>query len=118
MALPAQSGCGTCHGALRQRLQDKGLPETTLGDASDFSTNHPQFRAAIVSDPLTRHVTRVSLDAAPREASGLTFSHRVHLDTRGGVARMESWVMKLITRWASSGYSITSSTGLSRPAVR
>ena len=99
MALPAQSGCGTCHGALRQRLQDKGLPETTLGDASDFSTNHPQFRAAIVSDPLTRHVTRVSLDAAPREASGLTFSHRVHLDTRGGVARMAA------TIGAEKGYS-------------
>ena len=32
--------------------------------------------------------------------------------------RIESCVMKLITRSASSGYSTTNSTGRSRPAVR
>ena len=92
MALPVQSGCADCHGNLKTRLQDRALAPTRLGNASDFATNHPQFSVAIVTDPLSRRITRVSLDAAPREASGLAFSHRVHLDTRGGVARMAATI--------------------------
>lgn len=83
MALPQQQFCADCHGALSSLLTD-----TKLGNAGDFSKQHPQFAPRIVTNPDTRSLTRVSLDARPRETSGLTFSHRLHLDPQGGVARM------------------------------
>lgn len=83
MAAPAQRFCGDCHGGLKEMLA-----HTQLGDASDFGTHHPQFTPALVSDPFTRKRIAVSLDAKPRENSGLAFSHRLHLDKLGGVARM------------------------------
>lgn len=78
-----QGLCVDCHGALRQSLAD-----TRLGDASDFARNHPQFTAAIVTDPLTAKHAAVSLADRPQEDSGLTFPHALHLSARGGVARM------------------------------
>lgn len=83
MAAPAQQFCSDCHGALKENLAD-----TRLGDAGDFGKLHPQFTPAIVTDPLTRKLATVSLDAKPRENSGLAFTHAMHLDPRGGVARM------------------------------
>ncbi|MBV1690163.1 cytochrome c3 family protein [Novosphingobium sp. G106] len=83
MALPAQQFCSDCHGALKDKL-----PDTRLGNASDFGKMHPQFTPAIVTDPVTGRTTPVSLDAHPRENSGLAFPHSVHLDPLGGVARM------------------------------
>lgn len=83
MAAPAQKFCADCHGGLKANLAD-----TQLGDASDFGLKHPQFTPAVVTDPFTRKLTAVSLDAQPRENSGLTFPHKLHLDPRGGVARM------------------------------
>lgn len=75
--------CVNCHGDLKARLGD-----TRLGDASDFGTRHPQFSPLIVTNPDTLGLSRVSLDAHPRESSGLAFSHQLHLDPLGGVARM------------------------------
>jgi hypothetical protein len=83
MAQPAQQFCADCHGVLKQQL-----PTTGLANASDFGRQHPQFTPAVVTDPLTRKLTPVSLDGHPRESNGLTFAHKVHLDPRGGVARM------------------------------
>jgi hypothetical protein len=83
MPPPAQQFCADCHGSLKDRLTD-----TKLGNAGDFATLHPQFSAAVVTDPARRTITRVSLDANPRENSGLSFPHKLHLDPRGGVARM------------------------------
>jgi len=83
MAAPAQRFCADCHGGLKDKLAD-----TRLGNASDFGEHHPQFTPALVSDPFTRKRTPVSLDVNPRENSGLAFSHRLHLDKLGGVARM------------------------------
>lgn len=83
MAAPRQQFCADCHGALKERL-----PDTRLGDASDIGHRHPQFTPAVVTDPLAGKTTVVSLDANPRENSGLAFPHKLHLDPMGGVARM------------------------------
>lgn len=83
MAPPAQKFCADCHGTLTTRLKD-----TRLGDAGDFGRVHPQFRPAIVVDAAARRLARVTLGTPPREDNGLTFSHKAHLDPRGGAARM------------------------------
>lgn len=80
---PAQAFCADCHGELKQALSD-----TRLGNADDFGRLHPQFQPAVPLAMGSKALTRVSLDAKPREASGLTFSHKLHLDSRGGAARM------------------------------
>ena len=83
MAPPAQQFCADCHGSLKDRLAD-----TKLGNAADFATVHPQFAALVVTDPAAGTLRRVSLDANPRENSGLAFPHKLHLDPRAGVAKM------------------------------
>lgn len=83
MAVPQQQFCADCHGSLGERLRD-----TKLGNAGDFGKLHPQFAARIVTDAATRRLSRVSLDARPRENNGLAFSHKLHLDPMGGPARM------------------------------
>lgn len=81
----SQQFCADCHTSLDQRLTD-----TTLGNASDFGKLHPQFRPAIPQTIGSARLTRVSLDANPREASGLQFPHKLHVDPAGGVAKMAS----------------------------
>lgn len=93
MPPPAQQFCADCHGSLKDRLKD-----TKLGNAADFATLHPQFAPAVMTDPVSKAVRRVSLDANPREHSGLTFPHKLHLDPRGGVAKMAA------TLGAEKGY--------------
>ncbi len=83
MAPPAQQFCADCHASLKDRLTD-----TRLGNAGDFGTLHPQFTPGIVLDPFVGKQVPVSLDAHPRENSGLAFPHKLHLDPLGGVARM------------------------------
>jgi hypothetical protein len=84
MATPAQKFCADCHGALKAKL-----PDTKLPDASDFGTNHPQFTPAIMLQPgQYPRFERISLDANPREQTGLKFPHALHLSTVNGVARM------------------------------
>lgn len=78
-----QKFCADCHGALDQRLTD-----TKLGNAADFGKLHPQFRVRIPTVPGSPVMTRISLDAHPKEASGLSFPHKLHLDPLGGAARM------------------------------
>ncbi len=85
MPVTAQKFCSDCHGTLDQRLTD-----TKILDASDFGTDHPQFRPAIMTTPeaATPIVQRVSLDARPLEDNGLKFPHAMHLSKTGGVAQM------------------------------
>ena len=79
-----QAFCADCHGSLKARLAD-----TKLGNAGDFGASHPQFRPLIATVPGdTPVLARASLDRLPTEHNGLKFPHRLHLDTRGGVARM------------------------------
>ena len=79
----ASTFCSDCHAGLKDRIT------TPLSNVAAFDT-HPQFRATIVSVPATLRPTlaRVSLDARPRENSGLKFPHRLHLAGGGGVTRM------------------------------
>lgn len=78
-----QQFCSDCHGALTENL-----PDTKLGNAADFGKLHPQFAPAIITDSTIGKPMRVSLDKHPREDSGLTFPHKLHLEKLGGVARM------------------------------
>ncbi|HVR92181.1 MAG TPA: cytochrome c3 family protein [Novosphingobium sp.] len=75
--------CADCHGTLDQRLRD-----TRLGNAADFGKVHPQFRPLVATIPGAKPDARVSLGGDAREASGLTFPHRKHLDALGGATRM------------------------------
>ncbi len=78
-----QAFCADCHKGLTDNL-----PATTLGNAGDFGTLHPQFKASVVTNADARSRNRLSLDAHPREDNGLTFPHRLHLSPLGGAARM------------------------------
>lgn len=83
MAAPSQKFCAECHSVLKQNL-----PDTRLGNASDFGIAHPQFTALVTTDPLSQSRRAVPLEAGLKEDNGLSFPHRLHLDPRGGVARM------------------------------
>jgi hypothetical protein len=88
-----QQFCADCHGTLDVRLKD-----TALGNASDFGKVHPEFVALMATSPNQARPTRVSLASHPRQWDGLRFPHDVHLDPRGGVARMA------VTLGKASGY--------------
>lgn len=75
--------CADCHEALDTRLTD-----TALGNAHDFGKAHPQFRPTFYAAYGAKEPVRVSLDKQPVEQSGLKFPHDVHMNARGGVARM------------------------------
>lgn len=80
-----QRFCSNCHGTL-----NKNLADTKLLNASDFGNDHPQFEPTIrsVGAGGVSMLRRVSLDANPREDSGLKFPHKLHLSTTNGVAQM------------------------------
>ena len=69
--------CADCHDDLRA-----GAPNTTLANAADFASAHPQFRPTVSTDPGKDIWTRVSLDDAPKEQSNLKFTHKTHLDAK------------------------------------
>ena len=75
--------CADCHAGLKETLG-----ATTLGNAGDFGTLHPEFKVSFVSNADVRSRSRLSLAMHPREDNGLTFPHRLHLDAMGGAARM------------------------------
>lgn len=87
MPATPQAFCVDCHGSLKDRLTD-----TSLGDASDFGTAHPEFRALVAVRPGTPHARprfeRTSLASRPRDLTGLKFPHDLHLSRTNGVARM------------------------------
>ncbi len=80
---PRQKFCADCHAGLSGRVAG-----SKLGNAADFGTEHPEFRAWIVTNAETDARAPVSLADHPREDTGLTFSHKIHLDKAGGVAKM------------------------------
>ncbi|TVV72480.1 cytochrome c3 family protein [Sphingomonas solaris] len=83
MPVTEQKFCSDCHADLKARLTD-----TAILNASDFGTDHPQFRPAVRTSAMPPVVQRLSLDARPIEDNGLKFPHNVHLSTTNGVARM------------------------------
>ena len=88
-----QKFCAECHAALKEKL-----PETKLGDTKDFGTEHPQFQPAILIRPGTNPVfRRTSLDAHPKQETGLLFAHDLHLSAANGVARMAQTLVQVKT---------------------
>lgn len=84
IAAPSQKFCADCHADLKEKL-----PETKLGDTKDFGTGHPEFQPAILIKPGSQPVfQRTSLDAHPKQDTGLIFPHDLHLSATNGVARM------------------------------
>jgi hypothetical protein len=87
-AMPAtpQKFCADCHDGMQGRLKLAGHA-SSLGDAADFGTSHPEFR------PLARtaagaKLERLILTDKSVDVNGLKFPHDVHLAGNGGVARM------------------------------
>lgn len=80
----AQSFCTDCHTGLDARLPDARIANVEAWE------KHPQFKATLVaaaSDTAPRF-ERVSLDALPKEASGLIYPHQLHLSKTNSVANM------------------------------
>ncbi len=83
----AQAGneafCGDCHEKLDTRLTD-----TDLANAHDFGKAHPQLRPIYYASFGAAKPVRAVPGTQPVERSGLVFPHDVHMDARGGAARM------------------------------
>jgi predicted CXXCH cytochrome family protein len=85
MPATPQRFCSDCHSGLQGKL-----PDTKIGNASDFGRAHPEFRPALITgwSGERPQVRRMSLASRPREESGLKFPHALHLSASGGVAQM------------------------------
>ena len=79
----SEAFCSDCHSDLDTRLTD-----TKLADAHDFGKEHPQFRPAYYASFGAAKPVRAAPGSTPVEKSGLKFPHDVHMDARGGAARM------------------------------
>ncbi|HET8613057.1 MAG TPA: cytochrome c3 family protein, partial [Sphingomonas sp.] len=82
-----QGFCADCHGDLKA-----ALPDTKLGDASDFGREHPQFTPVVMTTPGDHpRFSRITLGDAPLvQDSGLKFPHALHMSRTGGVAQMQA----------------------------
>jgi hypothetical protein len=80
-----QQFCADCHDGLKGRL-----PDTTLSDAADFGTAHPQFRPMLVSGFAGDKAVlkRAAWSDGLKENDGLKFTHAQHLSKTNGVAQM------------------------------
>lgn len=86
-SIPSQQAlCTDCHENLTEQE-----PKTTLINASDFGTDHPEFRPSVMTDPATMTFTRATLGAPdfPAENSNLKFPHNIHIgpDTKDVVKK-------------------------------
>src|SRR3546814_7544107 len=86
MTATPQKFCADCHDGMQGRLKTAGHP-TTLADASDFGTRHPEFRP-LVRPAAGGKLVRTTLAKGVVDYNGLKFPHDVHLRATGGVARM------------------------------
>lgn len=79
----SEAFCSDCHDKLDTRLTD-----TALANAHDFGIEHPQFRPVFYASFGAAKPVRASPGSKPLERSGLKFPHDVHMDAKGGAARM------------------------------
>lgn len=86
MTATPQKFCADCHDGMSARLKTAGHP-TTLADAADFGTSHPEFRPLVRLTPGAKPV-RAAAGKGTVDYNGLKFPHDVHLQATGGVARM------------------------------
>src|SRR3546814_7326444 len=86
MVATPQKFCADCHDGMQGRLKVAGHP-TTLADAGDFGTSHPEFRP-LVRPAAGGKLVRTTLAKGIVDYTGLKFPHAMHLRATGGVARM------------------------------
>jgi hypothetical protein len=79
----SEAFCSNCHDKLDTRLTD-----TALANAHDFGKAHPQFRPLYFASFGAAKPVRAAMSTVPVERSGLKFPHDVHMNARGGAARM------------------------------
>lgn len=82
-AAGSEAFCGDCHKDLGTRLSDTGF-----ANAHDFGKAHPPFRPVYFASFGAAKPVRASAGSTPLERSGLKFPHDVHMNPRGGAARM------------------------------
>ena len=72
--------CADCHGKIKTVAKD-----TKLRPMTDFYTDHPQFRASVVTEASLGRIERKLLDKKqwPKERSNLRFPHHVHIAEKG-----------------------------------
>jgi hypothetical protein len=75
--------CSNCHDQLDSRLTD-----TKLANAHDFGKAHPELRPLYFASFGAAKPVRAAPGSVPVERSGLKFPHDVHMNARGGAARM------------------------------
>ncbi len=75
-----QKFCSDCHGNIEAIAN-----QSNILNATDFGSNHPQFRPTIIIDSLEGRTERISLDNKEllKEESGLKFPHNKHLKLEG-----------------------------------
>jgi hypothetical protein len=83
MPAGSEAFCGDCHKDLGTRLTD-----TDLANAHDFGKDHPQLRPVYFASFGAAKPVRAAPGTKPVERSGLVFPHDVHMNPRGGAARM------------------------------
>lgn len=88
-----QQFCSDCHSTM-----DKRLTDTALANAADFGTLHPQLQPAVFTSAGQKRPVPTEVSPQIRQWTGLNFPHKMHMDKRGGVARMASRL------GASAGY--------------
>ncbi|MBN8842976.1 MAG: cytochrome c3 family protein [Sphingomonadales bacterium] len=86
MPATPQKFCADCHDGMSARLLDAGF-KSTVADAADFGTSHPEFRPLVRAAPGAKPV-RTTLTKGVVDYNGLKFPHDIHLQATGGVARM------------------------------
>lgn len=79
----SEAFCADCHDTLDTRLTD-----VKFANAHDFGKEHPQFRPIYYASFGAAKPVRAAAGSTPVERSGLKFPHDVHMDARGGAARM------------------------------
>lgn len=79
----SEAFCSDCHKTLDTRLTD-----TDLANAHDFGKGHPQLRPLYFASFGAARPVRAVPGTVPVERSGLKFPHDVHMNARGGAARM------------------------------
>jgi predicted CXXCH cytochrome family protein len=93
ITLSDQAFCASCHANLASQGGN-----VVVRNASDFGKDHPQFRPAVMVDPLNKLIRRdhaIGDATPPRENNGLKFPHAKHLaqagvrDPKRGTVRLE-----------------------------
>ncbi len=80
ITISKESFCTDCH-----KDMEKSAPALNIKNADSFDKGHPEFRASVVANSVSREIQRISLDdiAALIEKSGLKFPHELHLKKEG-----------------------------------